>query len=382
MRKTLTSCLLFASLFSLAAVAEPTRAQQDRNRRYLDKLAQADPEHFARLERLAAKFASLTAERREQLLKLDQSLHELPAAVHSHLESVAGRYSEWLDGLTDADRQKIKQAPDKDAKLRVIRELRETEWLKYQPKRLREQIAGMKGADRAALIGKVKKEERERRRQWLFAGLFWDELQTRKPLPARLADFGLVVENFVNEYLYPRLSKEEKDRLERAQGRWPDFPVALVEVADRHPPALPGDEGPKYFKDLPLDVKLRLAAKGKKAKEVGAPPALFKAQGQWPQFGQAIAQYARKTQLILPNEFLAYRYQCLSQPTKDFYDKTLWPILDEDEKQSINKVEGVWPAYPQTLQTLAQKHNLQMPWLSLPRGWDDWKKYRLKSAPE
>ena len=41
------------------------------------------------------------------------------------------------------------------------------------------------------------------------------------------------------------LSPQEKERLAQAEGKWPEFPRTLVELADKHPPALPGVLGHK-----------------------------------------------------------------------------------------------------------------------------------------
>ena len=373
--------MLFASLLAVAGMEEPSRETLDRNRRYLEKLAHDEPEHFARLQRQSKGFTSLSAERQKQLIKLDHELHQLPLSQQNRLDNAAVRYLEWLESLPEADRQKVKSAADKTARLQIIRELKESQWLRSQPKALREHINSLKGPERTARIAKLRQEERERRQQWAIAAEFWEELVSRKPMPVRLSDFPLNVEQFVNEYLYPRLSSEEKDRLEKAQGRWPEFPMTLVKIADRHPPALPGKTGPKYFRDLPKDVQARLSAKLKKGKgEAIAPFALAKAQGEWPQFGQAIVGYAKN--VPLPNEFLAHNFQSLSPPMQEFVQKVLQPRLNEDEKGRLNNAFNSWPEYPVTIQELAQAHNLQPPWLTLPGGWDLWKKYRVRGGIE
>jgi hypothetical protein len=58
--------------------------------------------------------------------------------------------------------------------------------------------------------------------------------------PCRPGEFTLAVQQFIAEELLPRLTPEEKDRLEKAEGKWPDYPDALMELAQKHQLAIPG----------------------------------------------------------------------------------------------------------------------------------------------
>ena len=88
-------------------------------------------------------------------------------------------------------------------------------------------------------VAKLRQESRLRREQWVIAQRFWKELETKKELPCRLSDFSDKVKSYVKDYLLPKLTEDEKKQLTGAEGRWPDYPLALVEIASKHPSALP-----------------------------------------------------------------------------------------------------------------------------------------------
>src|SRR5262249_3046227 len=144
-------------------------------------------------------------------------------------------------------------------RLQMIQELRDQEWIRQLPRKLREKVEEVQGADRAKLIKQYRDDERRRRREWAIAFRHWDELMKKQPLPSTLGDFPPPVRTYVTEYLGPWLSEKERNRLDKADGQWPAYPRALVLLADRHPMALPGPRGPTHFNELPAEVVDRLA---------------------------------------------------------------------------------------------------------------------------
>ena len=124
----------------------------------------------------------------------------------------------------------------------------EEEWINDQPRAVRDQYALLKDDAKGSFVAKLRQEERQRRQEWVIAGRFWKELEKGVSLPSRLIDFPVDVNTFVTEYLLPVLSKVEIDRLEKAQGQWPLYPMTLVELADKHPPALAGVKGFKILR--------------------------------------------------------------------------------------------------------------------------------------
>lgn len=367
-----TAGLLLAGA-PLSALPEPTKEELEHNRRKLNQWRN-QPEVIQRLRGEAQAFLALPAERQQQLLQIDHDLHQESAGQQARLLNVLGRYAVWLDKLKDEERQKIKEAPDKRARLAIIKELRDQEWMnQYQPKGTRDSFASLKGEEKAKFIARLRQEEKQRRLEWQIAARFWKQLESKTPLPARLTDFAGDVQAHVNEYLLPMLTGEEKDRLDKAQGQWPLYPITLVELADKHPPALPGPEGPRTYAALPQDAQKRFKAKA------GLTPKFLKiAEGNWPGFGVAVADAAAKRSIILPHELWPYNYKCLSLPMQEFVKNKLAPVLTKGEELKLLHADAdhKWPDYPLTIQELAKNHNLQVPWFSLPGPRDNWDAYR------
>src|SRR5438094_6607736 len=85
---------------------------------------------------------------------------EIDAHEEAHAKAALVRYSEWLDRLDAGERDKIKSAADNQARLQVIRELREQEWLSRQPKKHRDEVALLRGDQRNQRIDELRKKER------------------------------------------------------------------------------------------------------------------------------------------------------------------------------------------------------------------------------
>jgi hypothetical protein len=163
--------------------------------------------------------------------------------------------------------------------------------------------------------------------------------------------------------------------------------MKLVELADKHPAALPGPIGPKNISELPAKLYSVLLSKAPKkiTKEPAAlqPAALARSlkitATKWPEFGVELARAAKQHAIVFEHEFLAYSPDCLSEPMKDFVKNKLKPVLDGKESLQLAEAiaNGKWPEYPQTIQDLADNHHLRMPWFTLPREVN-WENYRLR----
>jgi hypothetical protein len=377
MRILRTLCCVALLVAPLPLLAEPSAEELEQNRRKLQEWRK-NPEQYQQLQKDAKAFFALPEDQQTRILALDQDLRRESAAQQARLGSVVSRYVDWLERLDEKDRQRVKDAPDKQARLAVIRDLRDQEWMKGQPRALRDQFAALTGNARAELVKKLRVEDRQRRVEWQIASRFWKELEKGSQLPCRLSDFPNDVNNYFTEYLQHMLTKEERDRLDKAQGQWPLFPVTLVELADKHPPALLGPEGPRYFKELPAEVQKRFF-KGAK----GAPKALKLAEGKWPDFAHAVILAAgKKNANPFAFELWAWGRSCLSPPMQEFVDRKLFKALDIDEKYRFTTAEGKWPDYPDAIQELARKHNLQVPWQTLPGARERWDNYRnIRAIP-
>ncbi|MCI0639661.1 MAG: hypothetical protein L0Y72_12280 [Gemmataceae bacterium] len=358
--------------------AQQTPQELEQNRKKLMHW-RGQPEKIQKLRKDAQTFFALPEEKREKFQKLDRELQAQSPAAQARLAEVLDRYTDWLEKQDEKTRKRIKETPDKAARLALIKELKDEEWMRTQPKAVRDQYAKLDAQAKTAFLSKLRQEDRQRRTEWQVAARFWKELENKVPLPAKLSDLPNDVQNYVNDYLRPMLPKADKERLDKAQGQWPQYPVTLVELADKHPPALPGPEGPREFSQLPQEVRVKLL----KAKLV-TPPFLKKAEGTWPGFGIAVSQLASKQKVVLPQELWPYSFRCLHVQTQDFVKKKLEPLLSPNQTLRLVRAEeaGKWPDYPQTIQELAREHNLTVPWHSLPGLRERWDNYRnLKISP-
>jgi hypothetical protein len=216
------------------------------------------------------------------------------------------------------------------------------------------------------------------REDWQVAKRHWDKLLDQQPVPCRFADFPPELEEFYKKSIEPFLTPEEKDRLHKAEGKWPAFPRTLVELADRHPMKLPGPVGPLRVEELAPDVqKVLRGLKGPGNKTVLR--VLEEAQGKWPEFGITLVEYYPKNRgNPLPTVTTPSKPQDFSKAIQDFLEKDLWPKLDQPDRDRLKAEEGRWPQYPQILLELARKHGLDVPQMRLPGPPDFWAAYRVK----
>jgi hypothetical protein len=367
----LTAVLL--TVAPLGALCDVTPAPE--NSRPADK-AQAEPAHAARLRAEALTFLHLPTQRQEQLIKLDHDFRALPPATQVHLLGVARRYSDWLQRLPEGERQTLSELREPQPRLQRISELREQEWTRRLPRAYRDKVTRAKGEERRSLLLQYRKAQQMRHRQWKMAFQHWDELIKKQPMPSRLVDFPPEVQTYVSETLRPKLTAEERTRLDKAEGKWPMYPYALVTLADKYPMALPGVNGPTNFKALPTEVQNSISRKVAKFGHAS----LKKAEGKWPDYAQVVVDLAHKRSFKLPYELWPARRDDLSPGVVAFLDKKLVPVLSSSEKARLKASEGKWPLYPQTIRDLAVQHQLRVPWQTLPGTHDRWDGYRLRTA--
>jgi hypothetical protein len=373
------SILVFGIVAPLTALSDPVPDAVEANRDALKRLRD-DPKAHAALLRDARAFLQLPEERREQLVKLENDLQRVEPAKREKLLRVLRRYAAWQDRLGDQERRSIQDAATAKDRLEVVRELREREWVKRLPKADREKLNGLQGAQRSQMIRRLRLERQAHKEEWQLAFRFWDELLKKTPLPTRLSDLPQDVQTYFNEYLKPLLHETELDSLNKLEGIWPDYPRKLVELADRHPLALPGPTGPTKLEELPLGVRERFhKARPKVKPQTIDNKWLRRNEGKWPGYGTAVSDAARNPfAMSLPYEMWPSRFQDLSIPVRQFVEKQLRPVLDKEELKRLQAAENSWPTYPQTIHDLAQKHQMQVPWQSLPGPADLWNKYRYQ----
>lgn len=303
------------------------------------------------------------------------------------------QHGEWLDQLRQRDPasyQAIKTAPSPAAKLTLINERRDMDLVAAQPPAVREQWEKLGRDAKAQLIARIRAEEREKHEQWVLAKRFWKELEGKKEMPCRLSDYsGGKVKDYVENFLMPYLTKEEKSQLTSAEGRWPDYPRTLVEIASKRPSALPTPNPPREFDQLPKPVQQRFqeAKKGGiEPKKPGVKPKLFKEIQNFkgPYFARHLVEIGlRENKVPLGHEYLACNYLSLLPPMKKFIDAELVPAISDvpADQRKFKDSEGRWPDYPETIQELAKKYKLDPPWhyLPEPERWK-WDLYRNLSC--
>jgi hypothetical protein len=242
-------------------------------------------------------------------------------------------------------------------------------------------------------------------------------------MPVRAADFTPNekttprVKVYVEEYLWPMLSKEEQERLKDAEGSWPQYPLTLVELADKHPLALPHKHGPTKFAELPKGIQKHLKDSAlfkwetKKAKGVLAPddlihnPKLFapvekhlKEANLWAsasastKYIATVVHYAHFKGVTIVDENVQFpelwpaKPEQLAPAMREFVKPggPFYSRLTDDEKLALQRAEYRWPDYPLKIKELAARYGEQPPWYTLPAPPPDaelkyqWDKYRIK----
>jgi len=364
------AALLWTAIPAFAQTGSTADERED-NRRKLERLKD-QPEELARIRKKALFFLSLPEDQRARLVELDQKLQKEPISSRKRLERAMQRYTAWLESLDPVQRKLITDAKDTKTRLEIIKKIRADEWLKTQPSAVQQELAKLDDAKRVEKIRALRDQQRKQKNHWIISARFWDDLSKGRSMPARLADFDGEVNSFFNEYLGPRLGPTEKDKLKAAEGHWPQYPMTLVALADRHPPALPDPRWPEKFEDLPRDVKKRiLKPKG------GGVPQKFLLLARREGTAKAASMWTIRKGPPLAHELFAHNLSSMSEPVKTFIAKKLLPELSKEELLQWNSAEG-WPKFPQTLKQLADDHDLQVPWHTLPGNQELWDKYRLK----
>src|SRR5262249_38223204 len=172
MRRSLLLLLLTLALVAVPATALPDPGPQDApredaeraNRRLLERW-RADPDHAARLQRDLKAFWALPPERRARLRQLDQELHQQDSATQKRLWSVLEGYHAWLERLPGDERRRLASASDWRERLRLVRELREREWVRRQPAPVRKRLESLAPPERSREVAALRHRQRQRYEQ-------------------------------------------------------------------------------------------------------------------------------------------------------------------------------------------------------------------------
>jgi hypothetical protein len=356
--------------------------------------APLNPDDPAYLRRQYAWFQTLDPDRQQQLRKLHEDFLALEERDQARLARVMQSYNAWLAKLPDEDRQRVLTAPSAAARLDVVKQLRERDWVETLPRPFREESAKLDDDGRRQKVQEWRAEEAERREQWAVAVSHWSEFQSGKTPAVFTGEAGGHLDAFV-EHLRENLSDAERRELDEARTAVVDFGnyfwygLTTVRLADRHP-VLPGKVGPKTFDALPKAIKEYLfehdAKHFRPAKGV-APGGdvearqLRQAEGRWPEFAVELTRYCQKKGLILPAQLGDCRKDEMPPEVRDFLTKTLEPQLRKTDAgkadlRALEDVQGKWPDYPRLIVDLAKKYRQPIPGWTLPGPPQMWDKFR------
>jgi hypothetical protein len=356
------------------AVTGPSPDELERNRRLLETW-RADSDHYARLRRDVKAFWELTAEERERLRRLDRELHDTDARTQKRLFGVLKRYAAWVERIPEADRQQI-AANDRSDRIKVIRELRDRQYLESLPSRVREELTQLPATERRTQLDRLRQEDRQLRLACSQFVLLRPEPPTKpslppSPRPTRLEEFPADIRHYVDYVLWRQVKPEEAEQLKKAEGApWPLLARTILELSAKHPVKMPGPlNGPRRYVDLPSDVLKTMQPKD-----------LLPAQrkhlndllGRWPEFAAEYTATARKNGVTLPRQLGPCHPKEFDPPVAQFIERTLRPKLTDAEKDELRAAEGRWPEYPRLILELSKKHGLEVPLMRLPGPREFW----------
>jgi hypothetical protein len=339
---------------------ETPEAVEQRNRQLLDRW-RTDSEHYTRLKRDLREFKALPEESRDRLRQLDQGLHD-PANPQPRLQRVLELYLSWLDRLPEGDQRRIAATADVTERVRLIQQLRDREWIVRLPRQAREELeATSDPARQATRVAELRREEQAFRREWAAALRNPEVFEPKNLQFLHLADLPFEVQSFVRDSLIPALSPADRARLGNENGHGTAYIRTLVELADRYGYAGPGGSlRPQQVAALPENLtqlvgKLRPVERNR----------LRGAANKGPEFA-IVLQQLLGNKSTLPETWIPSRPIEFDPRVQQFLTKDLLPVLTKAEKERLQKAEGHWPSYPQTLVDLARKRSLPVPGMTLP----------------
>jgi hypothetical protein len=346
-------------------------------------------------EQLAESFKSMPPARQDAIRKLDRDLNELAdKSERDRLLRVLEVYAIWLNRLAPADRESVLRASTANARLDVIRSLRERQWLDSLPSAQRLKLTTLNTAEKAELIGQWRKVELENRDSWDLIREHADDIAAnRAPWPFNDPGLKQEVIEFVRAHFHidngklSRLTSNEFDNVNLAlreanekQGwAWHEFGKAAYDLTAKYelwllPPPASGDPITRMDQVPRQTAGFLRGANAKVAKD---------SEGKWPDFALAVYGGTRyvKGQRLPP--LGPSRAREFKEPLRSFINRDLAGVLTPPQRRSLEMMEGRWPEYPRDIVKLSKVHNLSAPGMMLPgapRQWDAI--YRTRYGPK
>ncbi len=357
-------------------------------------------------DKLIELFRSYPVARRQQLRKLDEDWHDLPAADQDRLRPVLENYALWLDRLTDGDRRDILSAPTAVARLDAVTQLYQKRWRESLPVPIRDKLASVAGVEeRFDLLNAWKVADKARRDEWHVARRQWPTLfgsEGQAPWPfaepgaadqvdqyvksAFKVDLAVAISPKNDLPLAARLTRPEFNALKSARDsatkdkNWFVYGVAVYRLAQQHPylpEPQPGKPLVVSTVTLPADLPTRFSRLISKGGD-GAK------RGKWPEFALEVASKCVTEKVSVPESFGPCRPADFTEPVKTFLTTVLLPRLTVAEREALKQLEGKWPDYPQYVLKLASlpKYDFAVPTVTLPGTPSLWAKYYGVAPPK
>jgi hypothetical protein len=337
-----------------------------------------DPDTYRRLKDEWKAFHKLPPRQQARLRQIDEELNDEPPAVRERLWAVLDRYVAWLERLDEKDRQQVDLATDAAKRLEIIKGLREREWLSHLARASRDPIEQAAPDERPALIEKLRQRERQRRLEWQQALRVQAEAPPRVP-PDLLQRVRLYEEkSLIPTLTFAERQELFKARFiswpehARQLTALAEKHTILVPPSER--------PGVVNFKDLPEGFRQALFPRPGKPKGFDNHPfkELRDAQGRWPNFALAVERAARARKVALPDKPLGpCKPEEFMPAVQRFVNEQL--RTDPAAARRLDEAQGKWPDYPFAVMELAKEKKKRVPGTFLPDPPGFWE--TAKAAP-
>lgn len=285
--------LFLAVFVALPAGWSDETSERAERRRQIQSWKETDPERYARLLRHDALFQSFSPEQQAKLRRFDEQLQAEPPEVRDRLLHVLGEYVAWLTRLPQADRERIEQAANDRERVNVIREIKERQWIESQPPARRNQYQSSPPAERHALIEQWRQEDRQRAEELAEARRWEALVRLVRPVDniPPLDELSAFINQHLLPMLTPEEKARLRPKEAEARRNPMSWFATVVELSDRHPvlslrpqfltrKELP-EEYRKVLESPPPSVSLR---------EARTALARLPAEGKWPDFPVAVSR--------------------------------------------------------------------------------------------
>jgi hypothetical protein len=366
---------LIAAVPALCAVGNDPRA----NALLLLAWRDNQPKHYDRLKEDFRAFQNMEPDQQKKIRKFDTELHAQDKERQERLWGVLERYRAWVEGLRPDKREQL-LAAGKEKRLELLATWRREERIARLPRQLAGTIGNLQPDKQAAEWENLRNEGRDLRTLWIQGGA---RKGRYKGTPAKLSEFPDDVQQYVRDVLGPRLSRNEKDYLQQKEGNWPAYAKAIYDTQHKKHPRLPPlHSGPVRNKADLLNLMKTASGEmwGRLQQNVNVfvlnvPPEV---NGYWPEYALHVSPKIKQNirDLTLP-PLGASTLEQFPDEMKKFITTELIPVLNNAERESLKKLDGKWPEYPNRLLRLAEQHDKVIPGMSIPGPPELWKAARL-----